>query len=33
MLKEMGVDAWIEEQERRRQRGVCYSDIRYDASD
>lgn len=33
MLKAMGIDAWIEEQERRCQRGVCYSDIRYDASD
>ena len=33
MLKKMGIDAWIEEQELRCQKGVCYSDIRYDASD
>ena len=29
MLKEMGIDAWIEEQEQRCQRGVCYSGTKY----
>ena len=29
MLKEIGVEAWILEQEQRCQRGFCFSDSRY----
>ena len=28
-MKEKGIDAWIEEQEKRRETGFAYSDIRY----
>ncbi len=27
-IKEIGMDAWIEEQEARRKNGFCYGDIR-----
>jgi hypothetical protein len=28
-MKEIGMEAWIAEQDVRRQKGFCYRDIRY----